>query len=98
MPRPACLEAAQQRSEDHYNRNKKAVSFLPGQLVLLNTRNLRGLVQGPRKLLPRWVGPYPVVRMVGSVAVELRLPSDMRLHSTFHVSLVRPYRTHRGSD
>ncbi len=31
--------------------------------------------------------------MVGSVAVELRLPADMRVHSTFHVSLIRPYRT-----
>ncbi|GIM02151.1 hypothetical protein Vretimale_7055, partial [Volvox reticuliferus] len=45
-----------------------------------------------RKLLPRWIGPYPVVRMVGNAAVELALPSDMNIHPTFHVSLVRPYR------
>ncbi|GFR52906.1 hypothetical protein Agub_g15551 [Astrephomene gubernaculifera] len=88
----ACLEAAQQRAADYYNRNKKDVVFTPGQLVMLSTKNLRSRVTGPRKLLPRWVGPFPVVRMVGYAAVELRLPSDMRVHSTFHVSLVRPYR------
>ena len=31
--------------------------------------------------------------MFGKVAVELSLPSDMRIHPTFHVSLVRLYRT-----
>ena len=91
----ACLEAAQQRTADYYNKAKRDVTFRAGQLVMLSTKNLRSLAEGSRKLLPRWVGPYPVVRMVGSVAVELRLPSDMRIHPTFHVSLVRPY---RGAD
>ena len=89
----ACLESAQQRAADYYNRNKKDVTFTPGQLVMLSTKNLRALAVGSRKLLPRWVGPFPVIRMVGSVAVQLRLPSDMRIHSTFHVSLIRPFRS-----
>jgi transposase InsO family protein len=93
----ACMEAAQQRTADYYNRNKKDVSFQPEQPVMLSTKNLRKLAKGPRKLLPRWVGPFPVVRMVGKAAVELRLPSDMRIHPTFHVSLVRPYRS-RAAD
>ena len=88
-----CLEAAQSRTAAYYNRDKKDVVFTPGQLVLLSTKNLRSLAEGSRKLLPRWVGPYPVKRMVGSVAAELELPSDMRIHPTFHVSLLRPYRT-----
>lgn len=89
----ACMEAALQRSADYYNRNKKDVSFLPGQLLMLSTKNLRQLAQGPRKLLPRYIGPFTAVRMVGKAAVELCLPSDMRIHPTFHVSLVRPYRS-----
>ena len=89
----SCIEAAQQRAADYYNRNKKPVTFSPGQLVMLSTKNLRDLSHGSRKMLPRWVGPYAVVRMVGTAAVELRLPSDMRIHPTFHVSLIRPYRS-----
>lgn len=89
----ACLDAAQQRAADYYNRDKKPITFTADQLVMLSTKNLRDLSQGSRKMLPRWVGPYPVVRMVGTAAVELRLPSSMRIHPTFHVSLIRPYRS-----
>jgi len=92
----ALLEAAQQRASDYYNRNKKDVSYIPGQLVMLSTKNLRTLATGPRKLLPRWIGPYPVVRMVGKVAVELTLPEEMRIHNTFHVSLLREYKERAG--
>ncbi|GIL63439.1 hypothetical protein Vafri_17486, partial [Volvox africanus] len=88
----SCLDAAQQRAADYYNKSKQDVVFSKGQLVLLNTKNLRSFAEGSRKLLPRWVGPYPVVRMVGSVAVELTLPSNMNIHPTFHVSLIRPYK------
>ncbi|GIL53658.1 hypothetical protein Vafri_9280, partial [Volvox africanus] len=90
----SCLDAAQQRAADYYNKSKRDVVFSKGQLVLLNTKNLRSFAEGSRKLLPRWVGPYPVVRMVGSVAVELSLPSNMNIHPihpTF-VSLIRPYK------
>ncbi|GLI62700.1 hypothetical protein VaNZ11_005377 [Volvox africanus] len=88
----ACLDAAQQRTTDYYNKSKRDVIFSVGQMVLLSTKNLRSLADGSRKLLPRWIGPYSVVCMVGNVAVELSLPSDMNIHPTFHISLIRPYR------
>ena len=44
-----------------------------------------------RKLGQRWVGPYRVLRRVGSVAYELELPSSLAIHPIFHVSLLRPY-------
>ncbi|GIL63558.1 hypothetical protein Vafri_17515, partial [Volvox africanus] len=34
-----------------------------------STKNLRSFAEGSRKLLPRWIGPYPVERMVGNAAV-----------------------------
>jgi hypothetical protein len=94
----SCLEAAQQRTAAYYNQGKKDVTFSPGQLVLLSTKNLRMTVEGSRKLLPRSIGPFPVVRMVGHAAAELQLPPHMRIHKTFHVSLLRPYRTAPGTD
>ena len=42
------------------------------------------------KLSPRYVGPYEVLKRVGKVAYELRLPSEMNLvYSVFHVSMLR---------
>ncbi|GIL80341.1 hypothetical protein Vretifemale_9578 [Volvox reticuliferus] len=88
----SCLEAAQQRVTDYYNKSKRDVVFSEGQMVLLSIKNLSSFAEGSHKLLSRWIGPYPVVRMVGNVAVELTLPSDMNIHPTLHVSLVHPYR------
>ncbi|GIL49053.1 hypothetical protein Vafri_5529 [Volvox africanus] len=37
----SCLDTAQQRAADYYNKSKRDVVFSKGQLVLLNTKNLR---------------------------------------------------------
>ena len=85
------LDAAQQRAKLYYDVKRKDLTLKPGQLIMLSTRHLRGQLTNPRKLLPRWVGPYPVLRIIGSVAVEIQLPPEFRIHNTFHISLLRPY-------
>ena len=41
-------------------------------------------------MCPRYVGPYEVIKRVGKVAYELKLPSEMNLvHPVFHVSMLR---------
>jgi hypothetical protein len=59
-------------------------------MVLLSTQNLSTHTS---KLMPKWVGPFPVDCMVGPAAVRLQLPPEYRIHPTFHVSLIKPYRT-----
>ena len=52
---------------------------------------LRGVFR-TKKLCPRYIGPYQILRRVGSVAYQLALPPSMSgLHDVFHVSQLRKY-------
>ena len=42
------------------------------------------------KLMPRWIGPFNVVKAVGPAAFKLDLPKIMRIHSVFQVQLLKP--------
>jgi len=87
-----CMEATRQRMAARENKHRRAVSFQPGELVLLNTKNLRMGDGGVRKLKPRYMGPFEVDGMLGEAAVRLRLPKQWaRVHNVFHVGLVKPY-------
>ena len=45
-----------------------------------------------RKLSPKFIGPYQVLRKIGPVAYEIALPPQLsNLHSVFHVSQLRKY-------
>jgi transposase InsO family protein len=83
------INEAQQRQQHAYNRGKKPASYTVGDLVLLSSKHL---YRGPKtKLMPRWLGPFTVDHVVGPNAVRLTLPSDWRVHPTFHVSLLKPF-------
>ncbi|KAJ9509743.1 hypothetical protein QJQ45_011389 [Haematococcus lacustris] len=91
-----CLARAQKRMKSYQDNKRREVLYLPSDMVLLSTQNMRGKANQPgvRKLKPRYVGPFSVQYMVGKAAVKLWLPDEWsRLHNVFHVSLVKPYHT-----
>ncbi|KAK3569743.1 hypothetical protein QTP86_004065 [Hemibagrus guttatus] len=70
-------------------RRRPHPSYQVGQRVWLSTRNLR-LKLPCRKLNPRFIGPFEIIRQVNPVAYWLRLPAAYRICPTFHVSLLKP--------
>src|SRR3954471_11964521 len=44
-----------------------------------------------RKFLPRFVGPFKISAIISPVAYRLNLLHTMKIHPTFHVSLLKPY-------
>ncbi|KAK3545647.1 hypothetical protein QTP70_009097 [Hemibagrus guttatus] len=70
-------------------RRRPHPSYQVGQRVWLSTRNLR-LKLPCRKLNPRFIGPFEIIRQVNPVAYRLRLPAAYHICPTFHVSLLKP--------
>ena len=88
-----CLIAAQQRQEALADQHRTEKVFYVGDKVLLSTKHLN-IKHGEkrRKLLPKWIGPFEVVQVVGPVAYKLKMNPGWRIHPVFHVSLIEPYR------
>jgi len=63
-------------------------------MVLLSTRDLKWQMVSRRmdKLTERFVGPYRMKGIISLNAIELDLPSSIRIHPVVNVSRIRRYR------
>jgi len=74
------------------NRKRSNVDkYKVGDLVMLSTKDLKYQMVGRRteKLTKRFVGPYKVKKIVLSNAVELELPSIVKIHPVVSVSRIQ---------
>ncbi len=83
----ACMEAAQQRVKAREDQRHREVSYKPGDMVLLSTKNISQPGPGVKKFKPLFMGPFEVIDMVGKAAVKLRLPVQWKkIHNVFKAS------------
>ncbi|MBW0524648.1 hypothetical protein O181_064363 [Austropuccinia psidii MF-1] len=85
------LESAIRRFKKYAERNRAIPpDFQPGDKVWLAFKNIK--TERPTKRLPeRWLGPFEVIKKIGSHAYHLKLPQQWKsVHPVFHVSLLEP--------
>jgi transposase InsO family protein len=87
----AVLKDANDRMVRTANANRRDVQFNVGDKVLLSTTNMRWPQGTCAKFVPKYLGPFAVVKKIGDVTYELQLPSTMRVYNKFHVSLLKPW-------
>ncbi|XP_026071294.1 uncharacterized protein LOC113051614 [Carassius auratus] len=65
-------------------------NFKVGDKVWLSTRYIR-LRLPCKKLSPKYIGPFKIIKEVNPVAFQLRLPPQYRIHPVFHTSQLKHY-------
>jgi len=90
----AALGKAQEEIRKYADRKKEEVdNYKVGDLVMLSTKDLKYQMVRRRieKLTERFVGPYRIMKIISSNAIELELPSIIKIHLVVNVSRIHRY-------
>ena len=89
------LEKAARQMKKYVNCDRKSLEFQVGDKVLLKlTPQIWKKISSKKRqrgLIPKYNGPFEVIKRVGHVAYMLTLPKRLKLHPTFHVSFLKAY-------
>ena len=88
------LLTAQSRKKSYADVRRQPLEFEVGDHVFLKVMRKRGVVRFGKhgKLSPRFIGPFEILKRIGTVAYRLALPPSMSgVHEVFHISMLRKY-------
>jgi len=88
------LGKVQEKMKKYVDRKRAEVNeYKVGDLVMLSTKDLKYQMMERRteKLTERFVGPYKIKKIISSNAVELELPSTVKIHLVVNVSRIQRY-------
>jgi Integrase zinc binding domain len=74
------------------NRKRQTVPFKTGDFVYLSTKNITFAKGLARKLIPKYIGPYKIIKDFSNQSFKLELPAHLKqrgVHDVFHSSLLR---------
>ena len=90
----AVLGKAQEEIKKYADRKREEVDeYKVGDLVMLSTKDLKYQMASKRteKLIERFIGSYKVKKIILANAVELELPSTIRIYPVVNVSRIHKY-------
>nr|GFA65875.1 putative reverse transcriptase domain-containing protein [Tanacetum cinerariifolium] len=82
------IQTARDRQKSYADLKRKPIEFQVGDKVTLKISPWKGVVRfgKRRKLNPRYVRPFKVLKKVRAVAYMFELPQELnRVHNTFHI-------------
>ncbi|MBW0498306.1 hypothetical protein O181_038021 [Austropuccinia psidii MF-1] len=78
-------------AKQKWEKSHKVPDLKVGDLVLVSIMNFNN-IKGPKKLKDSYVGPFVIVALHGTNAVEVQLSGELEnKHPTFPISLIKPY-------
>jgi len=91
------MTEVQLRHKEYYDAGRKSDPNLQsGDSVWLLPRNIR-TTRPCKKLDYKKIGPFKILARIGESAYKLDLLPSMRIHNTFHISLLEPYHDNKFS-
>ncbi|XP_073119566.1 uncharacterized protein [Henckelia pumila] len=88
------MRTAQSRQKSYADHRRRDMEFSVGDHVFIRVAPLKGVMRFRKKgkLAPRFVGPFEILDIVGTLAYRVSLPPNLAgVHNVFHVSMFRKY-------
>ncbi|KZV55637.1 hypothetical protein F511_27317 [Dorcoceras hygrometricum] len=88
------MKTAHIRQKSYADSHRRDLNFEIGDHVFLKVAPMKGFMRFGRKgkLSPRFVGPFQIQKIIGTLAYRLALPPEMSaVHNVFHISALRKY-------
>ncbi len=81
------------KSKKYYDEKRVDISFKVGDKVWLHRpkKSLPGLVKGSKKFMPKWEGPYRIVKRIGELNYILSGENGVELKNPVHVDRLKSY-------
>ena len=87
------LKESQNRKKSYVDLKINHKKFEIGDHVYLRIKPKKSSLRlgNCAKLSPRYCGPFQIIERVGPIAYKLALPTNVKVHNVFHISLLKKY-------